>query len=192
MNKKTFLGLLVVVVTLVVATAGCTSITNPLSGSASPSASAVPQNIPGYATYTNSTAGIRLQYPSGWNVTEGGKSLAVVEFTSTDNVTSVAVLKYPVGTSSLEETQNAIVNGLLNQTTYKYTLVSTEKTTLAGMPAINSTLNASASGVTVTQRYSTTVKDNQAYSLLFTVYPENWNKYQNDFGNMSNSFAITS
>ncbi len=191
MNKKAFLGLLVVVVMLVVATAGCTSITNPFSGSASPSASAVPQNIPGYATYTNVSVGISIQYPSGWNVTEGGKTPKVVTFRAPDNATNVVVLLSPVGTSSLEEIQNGVVSGLLNETSLNYTLVSIEKTTLAGNPAINSTLNASASGVTITQRYTTTVKYNQAYSLLFSTYAEDWNKYLNDFSNMSNSFAIT-
>lgn len=192
MNKKVFLGLLAVVVTVAVATAGCTFSTNPSSSSASPSASAAPQNITGYSTYTNATAGVRIQYPSGWNAIEGGRSSQVVLFKAPGNLTQVAVMLSPAGKSSLEELQNGVVSGLLNETSLNYTLVSTENATLAGMPAINSTLDASASGVTITQRYTMTVKDNQYYALLFSTLAEDWNKNLNDFSNMSNSFAITS
>lgn len=193
MNKKAFLGLLVVVVTLVVATAGCTSSTNPSSASASPSASAVPQNIAGYATYTNATAGMRIQYPSGWGVTEGGSNLRVATFHAPEGATSVMVISGPVsGKSSLEKLHNVSVNSLLNETGLNYTLVSTEKTTLAGMPAISSTLTATIGSITVKQIDQTTVKDNQAYALIYSTTSELWPKFQNDFSNMTNSFVITS
>lgn len=178
--------------TVAVATAGCTFNTNPSSGSASPSASTAPQNITGYSTYTNATAGVRIQYPSGWGVTEGGSNSKVVKFNAPEGATSVAVLSSPAGTSSLEELHNTIISGLLNETSYNYTLVSTEKTTLAGMPAITSTLTATIGDVTVKQRYVTMEKGDQWYSLIFSGDSEVWSKYQNDFSNMTNSFAITS
>ncbi|MEI7827577.1 MAG: PsbP-related protein [Euryarchaeota archaeon] len=146
----------------------------------------------GYATYTNATAGIRIQYPSGWNAIEGGRSSQVVLFKAPGNLTQVAVMSSPAGKSSLEELHNTIISGLLNETSYNYTLVSTEKTTLAGMPAITSTLTATIGDVTVKQRYVTMEKGDQWYSLIFSGDSEVWSKYQNDFSNMTNSFAITS
>ncbi len=198
MNKKAFLGLLVVVVTLVVATAGCTSSTSPSSASASPSASAsasasaspVPQNIAGYATYTNATAGIRLQYPSGWNVTEGGTSTRVVQLSS-DTGTNVMLLKGGSAVS-LEDEKNDAINVAMNLTSYNHTLVSTEKTTLAGMPAYNLTFAVTIQGQEIKQVVGVTVKDDQYYWLMLTSSPGNWNKDQKDFSNIFNSFAITS
>jgi PsbP len=192
MNKKVFLGLLVIVVTLAVATAGCTFSTNPSSGGASPSASAVPQNITGYSTYKNATAGVRIQYPSGWGVTEGGSKTNVVTFHAPD-YTNVQVISSPVsGQRSLTELHNMSVNEILNITSLNYTLVSTENTTLAGMPAYNSTLTTTIAGIPMTQIFETTLKNNQGYALIFSTSSELLPKYQNDFNNMTNSFAITS
>ena len=192
MNKKVFLGLLVIVMTLAVATTGCTFNTSTSSGSANPSASAVPQNITGYSTYTNATAGVRVQYPSGWGVTEGGSETNVVTFHAPEGTTSVMVISGPVsGTKSVAELHNTMVNGLLNMT-LNYTLVSTENTTLAGMPAYNSTLTTTIAGIPMTQIFETTLKNNQGYALIFSTSSELLPKYQNDFNNMTNSFAITS
>lgn len=193
MDKKAFLGLLVVVVTLVVATAGCTSSTNPSSASASPSASAVPQNIAGYATYTNATAGMRIQYPSGWGVTEGGSNLRVATFHAPEGATSVMVISGPVsGKSSLEELHNGSVNSLLNETSLNYTLVSTEKTTLAGMPAYNVTLTSSYLGVDLKQMQTIVKKDDQFYMISYTTALEQWPNYLDEINNMGNSLAFTS
>jgi hypothetical protein len=190
MNKKAFLGLFVVVVMLVVATAGCTVSTNPSSPSASPNASAVPSNIAGYATYTNSTADVRIQYPSGWNVTEGGSSTRVVKLSSGSG-TNVIVSKERY-TGSLESYKDNAISGVLNITGYNYTLVSTEKTTLAGMPGYNMTFTATYLGQNAKQVVSITGKDNYYYLLTFTSTPEEWNMDQNYFSNIFNSFAITS
>jgi PsbP-like protein len=189
MNKKAFLGLLVVVVTLVVATAGCTSSTNPSSASPSPSASAVPLNITGYANYANSTAGVRLQYPSGWNVTEGGSSTRVVKLSS-DSGSNVIISKERY-TGSLESYKDNAISGVLNITGFNYTLVSTEKTTLAGLPAYNTTFTATYLGQNAKQVVSITGKDNYYYLLTFTSTSEEWNMDQNYFSNIFNSFAIT-
>jgi hypothetical protein len=193
MNKKAFLGLLVLVVTLAVATTGCTFSTNPSSGSASPSASAAPQNITGYSTYTNATAGMRIQYPSGWGVTEGGSKAKVVTFHAPDGVTQVQILWSPASPKdSVAELHNSVLDAVLNETGLNYTLVSTENTTLAGMPAYNSTMTTTVAGIPMTQKIETTMKNNQAYEILFATSSELWPTVQNDFSNMTNSFAITS
>jgi len=195
MNKKAFLGILVVVVTLVVATAGCTFSTNPSSSSASPSASSpsasvVPQTIAGYSTYTNATAGVRLQYPSGWTVKEGGSSTRVVQMLA-DSGSNVIVNKGRQS-GSLESARDAIISTMLNTTSYNYTLVSTEKTTLAGMPAYNVTFAAKYFGQDIKQVYSLAMRDGYYYSFIFSSSPEDWNQDQPVFSNIFNSFAITS
>jgi hypothetical protein len=151
----------------------------------------VPQNIPGYATYTNSTAGVRIQYPSGWNVNEsGGTSSRVVQLSSGSG-SNVIVVKGGY-TGSLEDARDGIISEVLNLTTPKYTLVSTEKTTLAGLPAYNMTFTTTYLGQDVKQVISLTGKDKYYYDLTFSSSPDQWNKDQNDFNNIFNSFAITS
>jgi hypothetical protein len=197
MNKKVFFGLLVIVMMLAVATAGCTSSTNSSSGGASPSASAAPQNITGYATYTNATAGVRIQYPSGWNVTEGRGNGSIVTFSALKGVVSVGLFLNNTSSTktNLDKFKNITVSEALNNTSsgLNYTLVSTEKTTLAGMPAYNLTLTATtSSGVTLKQMVMMTEKDYQVYQLTYVTTPALFPDYQNDFSNMTNSFAITS
>ncbi|MGZ7180374.1 MAG: PsbP-related protein [Halobacteriota archaeon] len=196
MNKKVFFGPLVIVMMLAVATAGCTSSTNSSSGGASPSASAAPQNISGYATYTNATAGVRIQYPPGWNVTAGGSNTTIVKFSTLNGVVNAQLFLNNESSSkiSLDDFKNMTVSGLVNNTSsgLNYTLVSIEKTTLAGMPAYNLTLTATPSGVTIKQMVMMTEKDYQVYTLTYSTTPALFPDYQNDFSNMTNSFAITS
>jgi hypothetical protein len=200
MNKKPIIGLLVLVMTLAVATAGCTSSTNPSSsGSSQPAASTVPaaafvpQNNPGYLNYTNATAGVRIQYPPGWKVTEGNGS--IVTFSAPGGVDANVILTSTNLSDikpSLDEVKTIVTNDLLNNTTLSYSVVSTENTTVAGMPAFTLTVNGTSSGITLKQEVTVTLKDYQAYELIYSstqgVFPD----YQSDFSNMTNSFAITS
>jgi PsbP-like protein len=190
MNKKVFLGLLVIVMTLAVATTGCTFNTSTSSGSASPSASAVPQTIAGYSTYTNATAGLRMQYPSGWNLTEGGTSTRVVKFSGPEG-TNVILVKGR-DSRSLDVVKDVFISSILNETSYNYTLVSTEKTTLAGMPAYNVTLTSSYLGVDLKQMQTIVKKDDQVYMISYTTALEQWPNYLDEINNMGNSLAFTS
>jgi hypothetical protein len=197
MNRKAFFGLLVVVMMLAVGTAGCTFSTNSSSGGASPSASTAPQNNTGYATYTNATAGVRIQYPPGWNVTEGGSNTTIVMFSTPVGGFNVNVLLGYHNVSSvkesLDEFKNATVSDLASITSPKYTNVSTGETTLAGMPAYTLTATATTqSGVVVKQMMVMTEKDYQVYTLTYTATQGLFPDYQNDFSNMTSSFAITS
>ncbi len=95
-------------------------------------------------------------------------------------------------TGSLEDAKNESISEVLNLTTPKYTLVSTEKTTLAGRPAYNMTFNTTYLGQNIKQVISLTTKDNYYYDLTFSSSQEDWNTDQTVFSNMFNSFAITS
>ena len=200
MKKKVFFGLLVTVMMLAVATAGCTSSTNSSSGGSSqpaastvPAAAFVPQNNPGYLNYTNATAGVRIQYPPGWNVTEGNGS--IVTFSPPGGVDANVKLSSTNMSDikpSLNEVKTIVTNDLLNNTKIQYTLVSTENTTLAGMPAFTLNLNATTSGISIKQEVASTLKDDQGYMLFYTATQGLFPDYQNDFSNMTSSFAITS
>jgi hypothetical protein len=200
MKKKVFFGLLVTVMMLAVATAGCTSSTNSSSGGSSqpaastvPAATFVPQNNPGYLNYTNATAGVRIQYPSGWNVTEGNGS--IVTFSPPGGVAANVILNSSNMSGikpSLDEVKTVLTNDLLNNSTISYSVVSTENTTLAGMPAFTLNLNATTSGISIKQEVASTLKDYQAYELIYSATQGVFPDYQSDFSNMTNSFAITS
>jgi hypothetical protein len=205
MYKKAFLWMLIIAMTLVVASAGCTSSTNPSSGGPSqpaastvPAASFVPQNNPGYLNYTNATASVRIQYPSEWTATEGGSNATVMTFNNLGRNASVSLTSSDWSSTkpSLDEFKNILVNELLNGSRtigLNYTVNSTEKTTLAGMPAYNLTLSAtSPSGVAMKQLVMITMEDYQAYVLTFSTTQGLFPDYQNTFTNMANSFAITS
>jgi len=74
-------GLLVLtVVVLLVGIAGCTSSSSPTAtptaqATATPQPTYVPKSTPGYLNYTNRSAGVAIQYPSSWNVTEGNVNI---------------------------------------------------------------------------------------------------------------------
>jgi hypothetical protein len=150
---------------------------------------------PSYVTYTNTTVGVTIQHPFGWNVTEGGSNGSIVTFSEPKTDTSILLSWYnESGTKeSLKEFKNVTVSQFFNDTTLNYTLVSTEKTTLAGMPAYNLTLTATnENGVAITQTVMMTEKDYEVCALVFSATSESFPTYQNDFSTMTNSFAITS
>jgi hypothetical protein len=62
----------------------------------------------------------------------------------------------------------------LNVTTLNYTLVSTEKMTLAGMPAYNLTITSPSDNGTITQMVMLTEKDYQVYWITYTATSESF------------------
>jgi hypothetical protein len=199
MKKKAFFGLLVVVITLAVATAGCTSSTNSSSGGSSqPAASTVPAASAVYSNYTNATAGVRLQYPLGWNITEGNGTGSATTFSPPGGGEAYVGLIYNDMSSSkrsLDEYKNGYVVSVTTEgNLYNYTLVSTENTTLGGMPAYNLTFTYTnpSNGLAMKLVTMVTMKDYKGYLLYYGAPSGSFPGYQNDFSNMANSFAITS
>ena len=84
MRKHSFFVIIVaLLLTATVCVAGCTSNnTSPTpSASATRSATFVPKNISGYRNYTNSSAGISIQYPPSWQLAETrGRSYAPIVY----------------------------------------------------------------------------------------------------------------
>ncbi|MGZ4862602.1 MAG: hypothetical protein ACXV2E_07475, partial [Halobacteriota archaeon] len=73
-RKHFFVVIVAVLLTATVCAAGCAA--NNSSPTAVPSPTQnpafVPKSISGYRNYTNSSAGIAIQYPSAWQLTQGG------------------------------------------------------------------------------------------------------------------------
>jgi len=131
-----------------------------------------------------------MQYPSGWNLTEGGTSTRVVKFSGPEG-TNVILVKGR-DSRSLDVVKDVFISSILNETSYNYTLVSTEKTTLAGMPAYNVTLTSSYLGVDLKQMQTIVKKDDQVYMISYTTALEQWPNYLDEINNMGNSLAFTS
>ena len=81
MRKHFFVIIVALLVTATVCAAGCASNVTP-SAVPSPTRSPtfVPKNISGYLNYTNRSAGIAIQYPPSWHLTEGGGAGATAFF----------------------------------------------------------------------------------------------------------------
>jgi hypothetical protein len=163
MNKKVLLGVLVAVMALAAATAGCTSSTNSSTNSSSTSA------VSGYLTYANATAGVSMQYPAKWNVSEGTNgsiaTLSIATFSSpTGNaIVSVGALNESFFNITLSEYRSSVV-AVVNLSGSNETVTNT---TIAGMPAFTFTNTTTyPSGITKTETLIATEKNGQVHDNL--------------------------
>ena len=190
-------GLLVLtVVVLLVGIAGCTSSSSPTAtptaqATATPQPTYVPKSTPGYLNYTNRSAGVAIQYPSSWNVTEGGVNITVL-FTLPGTAMGFSVgqpedlsgAKLPLdeyaqlGLSAMKENMTNFV--VLNST----------NTTLAGYPAHEFVVTAVSTGISMQFKIEVTIIDNTGYALVYGattgVYPD----YASTADNMIKSFHL--
>src|SRR5674476_263048 len=135
-------GLLVLtVVVLLVGIAGCTSSSSPTAtptaqATATPQPTYVPKSTPGYLNYTNRSAGVAIQYPSSWNVTEGGVNITVL-FTLPG--TAVA---FSVGTEDLSGVKPSLDEyaqlslSVMKENATNLVVLNSTNTTLAGYPCL--------------------------------------------------------
>jgi predicted Zn-dependent protease len=184
MNKKVLFGVLVAVMMLAVAMAGCTSSTNSSTNSSSTSA------VSGYQTYANATAGVSMQYPSGWNVSEGTNGSIATFSPLTGNASvSVGALNESFFNMTLSEYRSNVVLAA-NLSGSNETVTNT---TIAGMPAFTFTNTTTyPSGITKKETLIATEKNGQLYTIIYEAAPEVFATYQSNFTAMVNSFAFTS
>jgi len=194
MRKHFFVIIVALLLMATVCAAGCTS--NNSSSSASPTQSPTfaPKNISGYRTYTNSTAGITIQYPPSWQLSEpgGGIYAPIVYF----NVTGVQ-MSFTVASESfsgqsvtLAGFSQDLVSALQqNATNFTY---NSSSITLAGYPAqkIEFTL---VSGGTTRQGIIelTLANNNSGYALTYVATQDVYSTYVGIAQNMMQSFNIT-
>ena len=192
-------GLLVLtVVVLLVGIAGCTSSSSPtatptVQATATPQPTYVPKSTPGYLNYTNRSAGVAIQYPSSWNVTEGGVNITVL-FTLPGTAMGFSVVQ-PEDLSGAklpldEYAQLSLQNLKQNSSFTSVTLLNSTNTTLAGYPAHEFVFTAVETGVTMQFKAEITIIDNTGYTLMYGatkgVYPD----YAATADNMVASFHL--
>jgi len=189
-------GLLVLtVVVLLVGIAGCTSSSSPtatptVQATATPQPTYVPKSTPGYLNYTNRSAGVAIQYPSSWNVTEGGVNITVL-FTLPG--TAVA---FSVGTEDLSGVKPSLDEyaqlslSVMKENATNLVVLNSTNTTLAGYPAHEFVFTAVETGVTMQFKAEITIIDNTGYTLMYGatkgVYPD----YAATADNMVASFHL--
>lgn len=137
MRTKILLGVVSLLLILAVITTGCTTNTNQQSSTPSPSVTvkASPStstvgNVT-FRSYSNSTLGVRLDVPSGWNISDDSNSTDFeVDFNSPYG-DIIALMKYP-STLSLDEITSRLNDYYQAE---NHTLISSEDTTLGGLLA---------------------------------------------------------
>lgn len=151
-----------------------------------------PAPVPGNGTYVNATYGYAVTCPEGWFFTESGESVWFSSPVKHEEV-RVNTIPLPDGKAAPEailETLNA---------TYARDLkagigaewVSTEKTTLDGIPAYKSIYSVpivEGDRYTFIIRYA--ARGDTVYSVMHTVFPPGYDTYNADAAAVAESFRF--
>ena len=151
-----------------------------------------PAPVPGNGTYVNATYGYAVTCPEGWFFTESGESVWFSSPVKHEEV-RVNTIPLPDGEAAPEaflETLNA---------TYARDLkagigaewVSTEKTTLDGIPAYKSIYSVpivEGDRYTFIIRYA--ARGDTVYSVMHTVFPPGYDIYNADAAAVAESFRF--
>jgi hypothetical protein len=177
-----------------VCAAGCTSNVTP-SAVPSPTRSAtfVPKNISGYRNYTNSSAGITIQYPPSWQLTEGGVNATAFFNVSGVDMSFTVVAPENVGQGvTLDGFSQDLISAIqqnANLTNFAY---SSSNTTLAGYPAQKLVFTYVNEGTPTQGMIELTLVNNTGYVLSYVATQDVYSTYVGIAQNMMQSFNITS
>ncbi len=200
-QRLLIIGVLVVAVIVVLAVLlpGLSSPQQPEPGPGpaepAPTPTPTPVPVPGNGTYVNATYGYAVTCPEGWFYTESGES---VWFSSPDKHEEVRVNTNPLSGQGAADEENVLE--ALNAT-YVEDLragidaewVSTERTSLDGVPAYESVFSVpivEEDRYTFVIRYA--VRDDVVYSVMHTVFPEEYDIYSVDVSLVAESFRFLS
>jgi hypothetical protein len=192
MRKHFFVIIVALLLTATVCAAGCTS--NNTSPSASPTRSPTfaPKNISGYRTYTNSSAGITIQYPPSWQLAEtGGGIYAPIAFFNVSGVDmsfTIVSENLGQGTTLDQYSQDLILALQQNATSFTY---NSSNTTLAGYPAQKLVFTLVSGGTTRQGIIELTLVNNTGYALTYVATQDVYHNYVGIAQNMMQSFNIT-
>ncbi|PKL61316.1 MAG: hypothetical protein CVV31_12105 [Methanomicrobiales archaeon HGW-Methanomicrobiales-2] len=158
-----------------------------------PTPTPTPAPVPGNGTYINATYGYAVTCPEGWFYTESGES---VWFSSPVKHEEVRVNTNPL--SGQEAADEEEVLEALNATYVKdlkagidAEWVSTERTSLDGVPAYESVFSVpivEEDRYTFVIRYA--VRDDVVYSVMHTVFPEEYDIHSADVPPIAESFRF--
>ena len=186
------IGVLAVAVIAVLA-ATLPGLSSPQPPGSVPTPTPTPAPVPGNGTYINATYGYAVTCPEGWFYTESGES---VWFSSPDRHEEVRVNTNPL--SGQEAADEEKVLEALNATYVKdlkagidAEWVSTERTSLDGVPAYESVFSVpivEEDRYTFVIRYA--VRDDVVYSVMHTVFPEEYDIHSVDVPPVAESFRF--
>ena len=194
MRKHWFVIIVALLLTATVCAAGCTS-NNTSSPPASPTRSPTffPKTISGYRTYTNSSAGLAIQYPPSWQLAEPG-GIYTNAFFSVTGVNMSFTIAAPESFSGQSVTLDQFsqdFQSALQQNATSFT-VNSSNITLAGYPAQKLVFTLVTGGVTRQGVSELTIVNNTGYALTYVANQDVYSDYAGIAQNMMQSFNITS
>jgi hypothetical protein len=147
-------------------------------------------NTDSLLTYQNFKAGIKIKYPSDWQVREDPNLVAI--FTSANATLNIGVEDLPTKTISLNRYTYAALSKL--RSVQDFNMTESEDTTLAGFPAhkiIYTTMFQGSAGIYPLKTMQVwTVKDGKAYIVTFGTLLDQFSESLADAQTMLNSFEI--
>jgi hypothetical protein len=150
-----------------------------------------------YLTYTNSSYGIKIQYPTYFikEESQNQSSGDIVKFISPRGTPPLELGisdGQPVPQNmSLEQWSNATIKGL-SQSFDNFSLIESNSTTVAGFPAheIVYTATLPSSGVEIKFMQLLTIKDHKEYIITANAFPLDFSFYLPTLQEMINSLAF--
>jgi hypothetical protein len=198
MRKHFFAIIVALLLTATVCAAGCTSNNTSPTQPASPTRSPtfVPKNISGYLNYTNRSAGIAIQYPPSWHLTEGGGAGATAFF-NVSGVNMTFSIAVPASLSGQAVTLDGYSRDLIsalqqNPNLTNFTLLNSSNTTLAGYPAQKLVYTYVTEGAPTQRMVELTLVNSTGYSVSYVASQGVYPSYVGIAQNMMQSFNITS
>jgi len=194
MRKHFFVIIVALLLVATVCAAGCTSNnTSPTpTASATRSPTFAPKNISGYRNYTNSSAGVAIQYPPSWQLTEPGGiyANAYLNVSGADMSFTIAAPENFSGQSVTLDGYSQDLISALQQNATNFTF-SSSNTTLAGYPAYKLVFTIVSGGTTRQGIIELTVVNNTGYALTSVASQDVYSTYAGIAQNMMQSFNIT-
>lgn len=177
--------------------AGCTSNNNtptPSVASATRDPKFVPKNTSGYLTYSNSSVGISIQYPSSWQKQEGSAG-GIVSFNMSGipstSFTVTASQNFAGTATTLDDFSQSALSELSTKLT-DFKLINSTNITLSGYPAKQHVYAYKNNDLTTSvAQLQLTLVNRTGYGLLYVGTPISvYNTYIGIAQNMTKSFNV--
>ncbi|HYA33495.1 MAG TPA: hypothetical protein VEG65_05815 [Candidatus Bathyarchaeia archaeon] len=196
--KKLFFAIIVAaLLTVTVCAAGCTSNTSSPSPSTVPSAirnpAFVPKNVSGYLNYNNQSAGIAIQYPPSWQLSQGAANATASFNVSGAGVSFTVAAPESLPGQTLDQFSQGLILGLQqNGNLVNVTLLNSSNTALAGYPAQKDVFTyVGPDGTSMQGMAELTLVNGTGYALTYVAPQDVYSTYVGAAQNMMQSFNIT-
>jgi hypothetical protein len=168
----------------------------------SSSATVIPAQSNNFSLYNNSTYGIKFHSPYGWNKIEilAGRT-TLIKFTS-PSINATGSIELPanvvisiekgLGNVTTLQQYSGAADKLLNTILGNFNATS-QPSTLSGLPAISKVIAIKhpVSGIDIVIAQVFAIKNNNAYSITYTVPASSYYRYLPIIQQIVNSFQIT-